>query len=145
MKRCAPFLLTLLLTLSALGCVKEESTNNTPVQPLLSTNTSNNAPQVKSSPQPGNANSKLNNARPSASPTPISTTTAGKPSNSARERTSGSSDDYYINSKGMRVRRPVRSSTAPAGATARCRDGTYSFSQSRRGTCSHHGGVAEWL
>lgn len=35
--------------------------------------------------------------------------------------------------------------TAPAGATARCRDGAFSFSQSRRGTCSGHGGVAEWL
>jgi hypothetical protein len=32
----------------------------------------------------------------------------------------------------------------PAGATARCRDGTYSYSASRRGTCSHHGGVAVW-
>ncbi|WP_289144502.1 DUF3761 domain-containing protein, partial [uncultured Bacteroides sp.] len=28
---------------------------------------------------------------------------------------------------------------------ALCRDGTYSFSKSRRGTCSHHGGVAKWL
>jgi len=36
-------------------------------------------------------------------------------------------------------------STAPAGATARCRDGTYSYSQNHRGTCSHHGGVAQWL
>lgn len=35
--------------------------------------------------------------------------------------------------------------TVPAGATARCRDGTYSFSQSRSGTCSRHGGVAEWI
>lgn len=26
-----------------------------------------------------------------------------------------------------------------------CRDGTYSFSQHRAGTCSHHGGVARWL
>jgi hypothetical protein len=34
---------------------------------------------------------------------------------------------------------------APAGATALCRDGTYSFSQHRSGTCSHHGGVARWL
>jgi hypothetical protein len=34
---------------------------------------------------------------------------------------------------------------APAGASAKCRDGTFSFSQSRRGTCSHHGGVTEWL
>jgi uncharacterized protein YraI len=42
-------------------------------------------------------------------------------------------------------RRPVRSDTAPPGASARCNDGTYSFSQNRRGTCSHHGGVAEWL
>lgn len=34
---------------------------------------------------------------------------------------------------------------APAGATAQCRDGTYSFSQHHSGTCSHHGGVAMWL
>ncbi|WP_083528068.1 DUF3761 domain-containing protein [Curtobacterium ammoniigenes] len=34
---------------------------------------------------------------------------------------------------------------APSGATAKCNDGTYSFSQSRRGTCSSHGGVAAWL
>src|SRR6266571_1714323 len=34
---------------------------------------------------------------------------------------------------------------APTGATARCRDGTYSFSKHNRGTCSHHGGVAMWL
>jgi hypothetical protein len=53
--------------------------------------------------------------------------------------------DYYSNSRGRCVHRPVRTPRAPAGATARCRDGTYSFSQSRRGTCSHHGGVAAWL
>jgi hypothetical protein len=34
---------------------------------------------------------------------------------------------------------------APPGATAQCRDGTYSFSTHRSGTCSHHGGVAMWL
>jgi serine/threonine-protein kinase len=33
----------------------------------------------------------------------------------------------------------------PAGATAICNDGTYSYSQHRRGTCSHHGGVRVWL
>src|SRR5436853_4552041 len=36
-------------------------------------------------------------------------------------------------------------SSVPSGATARCRDGTYSFSRHRSGTCSHHGGVAMWL
>lgn len=55
------------------------------------------------------------------------------------------SSDYYTNSRGHRVHRPVRANRAPQGASARCRDGTYSFSQSRRGTCSHHGGVAVWL
>lgn len=33
----------------------------------------------------------------------------------------------------------------PKGATALCRDGTYSHSKHHRGTCSHHGGVAKWL
>ncbi len=37
------------------------------------------------------------------------------------------------------------SAAPPPGATAKCRDGTYSFSQHRSGTCSHHGGVAVWL
>jgi hypothetical protein len=32
----------------------------------------------------------------------------------------------------------------PAGATAKCNDGTYSYSQHRQGTCSHHGGVNVW-
>lgn len=30
-------------------------------------------------------------------------------------------------------------------ATALCRDGTYSYSANRHGTCSHHGGVKYWL
>jgi hypothetical protein len=34
---------------------------------------------------------------------------------------------------------------APPGATAVCKDGTYSHSQHRSGTCSGHGGVARWL
>jgi hypothetical protein len=53
--------------------------------------------------------------------------------------------DYYVNVDGNCVHRPEQAATAPAGATARCADGTYSFSQHRSGTCSYHGGVAEWL
>jgi Protein of unknown function (DUF3761) len=37
------------------------------------------------------------------------------------------------------------SNTDPTGATAKCKDGTYSKSQHRSGTCSSHGGVAQWL
>jgi hypothetical protein len=51
----------------------------------------------------------------------------------------------YRNVNGRRVHSPVIRRSAPAGATARCRDGSYSFSRNRRGTCSHHGGVAQWL
>jgi uncharacterized protein YgiM (DUF1202 family) len=57
----------------------------------------------------------------------------------------GRSADTYTNVDGVEVPRPRRSATIPAGATARCADGTYSFSRNHRGTCSHHGGVAEWL
>ena len=36
-------------------------------------------------------------------------------------------------------------SSAPSGATARCKDGTYSYAVHHQGACSHHGGVAAWL
>src|SRR2546428_568657 len=53
----------------------------------------------------------------------------------------------YINSQGEWVPSPTRTADGkpPTGATAHCRDGTFSFSRTRQGTCSHHGGVAEWL
>lgn len=54
-------------------------------------------------------------------------------------------DDSYVNSDGHCVHNPVAATTAPDGASAQCNDGTYSFSEHRRGTCIHHGGVAEWL
>jgi hypothetical protein len=50
--------------------------------------------------------------------------------------------DYYKNVSGNCVHRP---SSSPTGATARCADGTYSYSQHASGTCSHHGGVARWI
>lgn len=55
--------------------------------------------------------------------------------------------DGYLNSKGESVHAPAHSASgaAPDGATAKCRDGEYSFSHSRSGTCSRHGGVGEWL
>ncbi len=57
----------------------------------------------------------------------------------------GCGADYYINSRGNCVRRPVRADRPPTRATARCRDGTYSFSQSRYGACNWRDGVAKWL
>jgi hypothetical protein len=40
---------------------------------------------------------------------------------------------------------PVVPPIVPANATARCRDGAYSCSEHRSGTCSSHGGVDQWL
>jgi hypothetical protein len=53
----------------------------------------------------------------------------------------------YINSRGQWIPSPTHTvdGQAPTGATARCRDGSFSFSQSQRGTCSWHGGVDQWL
>lgn len=38
----------------------------------------------------------------------------------------------------------ARPASAPATATAKCKDGTYSESKQHSGACSHHGGVVEW-
>ena len=53
----------------------------------------------------------------------------------------------YTNRDGNTVHRPAHSKSdkVPQGATAKCRDGSYSFSQHHRGTCSRHGGVSAWL
>jgi hypothetical protein len=67
-----------------------------------------------------------------------------KPANAQSDK-DASKPHSYTNSAGQRVQSPTKSSTVPKGATAQCRDGSYSFSQSRRGTCSHHGGVGRWL
>ena len=53
----------------------------------------------------------------------------------------------YVNKSGNTIHSPAhtKDGTLPVGATAKCRDATYSFSQHHQGTCSRHGGVAQWL
>lgn len=83
-----------------------------------------------------------------AKPAEPSTETA-KPTVQTKKETPAdiplSNNNYYTNVDGNQVHSPAYAPNVPQGASARCRDGTYSFSQNRRGTCSHHGGVAEWL
>ncbi len=79
---------------------------------------------------------------PTKAPTQITAPTA------TQQQSGGlSNDTYYTNTAGNEVHAPAYSNdgSIPAGASAKCADGTYSFSQSRRGTCSGHGGVAQWL
>lgn len=69
---------------------------------------------------------------------------ATKPATVSRG-SSHASGKGYVNSQGNWIPSPVFSQDGPpAGASAKCNDGSYSFSASRRGTCSHHGGVAVW-
>jgi hypothetical protein len=58
-----------------------------------------------------------------------------------------SSYSGYYNSAGSYIPSPSYSGATTGGysPTAVCRDGTYSYSQSRSGTCSSHGGVSSWL
>lgn len=56
-----------------------------------------------------------------------------------------SNNNTYVNVAGNEVHAPAYAPSVPVGASAVCRDNTYSFSQNRRGTCSRHGGVARWL
>ena len=49
----------------------------------------------------------------------------------------------YVGASGRNVRSPSRSLLAAAlGSSAKCRDGSHSFSRHSSGTCSGHGGVA---
>jgi hypothetical protein len=81
------------------------------------------------------------------SPVKLNTSNAVNPAPKPVQSNNLSNDNYYTNTAGNTVHSPAYSenNSIPVGATAKCRDGTYSFSQSRRGTCSHHGGVASWF
>ncbi|ORA98181.1 hypothetical protein BST33_16960 [Mycolicibacter minnesotensis] len=51
----------------------------------------------------------------------------------------------YRNVKGVCVPLPSDAPYPPRGANALCTDGSYSFSDHRRGSCARHGGVHAWL
>lgn len=74
-------------------------------------------------------------------PPPASTTQPAQDESNLKEH------NHYVNKDGKVVHSPAhtKDGKAPPGASAQCRDGSYSFSQNHRGTCSHHGGVATWL
>jgi hypothetical protein len=86
------------------------------------------------------------NQAPSQSAPSSGSSSAKARSNQSEDKDKSCTDNgKHVNSRGETVKRPETCSGAPKGATAQCRDKSYSFSRSRRGTCSHHGGVAKWL
>jgi hypothetical protein len=75
------------------------------------------------------------------------TASAYQPPASTPDEADLSNHNTYRNTDGATVHAPARSRSGkvPDGASARCRDGTYSFSRHHSGTCSRHGGVDAWL
>jgi hypothetical protein len=52
---------------------------------------------------------------------------------------------HYVNSSGHFVHSPsCGNESEPPQHTATCRDGSISYSEHHSGTCSGHGGVAQW-
>lgn len=92
--------------------------------------------------QPAKSENESNASAPSTEPEQA---TPEGSSEESGESGSECTDGTYENSSGNTVCKPEESPTVPTGATARCADGTYSFSEHRSGTCSYHRGVAEWL
>jgi Protein of unknown function (DUF3761) len=67
-------------------------------------------------------------------------------SNDAAASNQGSEPGFFGRLMGRSAPAPRRKAPAQQGApTARCNDGTTSYSQHHSGTCSGHGGVAQWL
>ncbi len=66
---------------------------------------------------------------------------AKAPAKTLKERMEG-----HMAAKHEAAKKPEKAGVAgAAGATARCKDGTYSHAKTHRGACSGHGGVAEWM
>jgi uncharacterized protein YpuA (DUF1002 family) len=51
----------------------------------------------------------------------------------------------YKNKDGEKVKSPRKADKTPKHATAKCADGTYSFSKHASGACFSHGGVDAWI
>jgi len=111
-----------------------------------------NSPSAQSTIEPISVfETQSNNLKTETASTPstptvksVAPTVSSSPETTKDDSATLSNDNYYVNVDGNTVHSPAYSNSIPAGASAKCRDGTYSFSQNRRGTCSHHGGVAEW-
>jgi len=54
-------------------------------------------------------------------------------------------DKHYVNSDGRTIHSPSNPSPGKHLPVQPLTDGSFSFSQDRQGTCSHHGGVSTWL
>jgi Protein of unknown function (DUF3761) len=139
-------LATALVTLAGCGPVDSPAGGTAPAVVVTATPTPSTTPSTTSSPTPSPSPEPTTGApTPAAAPTTAAAIVGGGTGGGSGGGAGSCPVDYYRNSSGNCVHRPAPAPTHPAGATALCNDGTYSYSQHRQGTCSHHGGVRIWF
>jgi Protein of unknown function (DUF3761) len=117
-----------------------------PVDPQAASVTGRAAPAQAGPPRQAPRAQTARQAVPAAPRPAVAPKPAAKPAPPPEPSSAACSEaTHYVNSSGNCVLRPVVAAVAPSGASARCKDGTYSSSQHRSGTCSGHKGVQEWL
>jgi hypothetical protein len=93
-------------------------------------------------------------SKPVVKQTTVSTTTrhydCAKAGNANKQQCKASASVQQASTKPVSMPKAAAQAKAsvdanPAGAIARCKDGTYSHAKTHRGACSRHGGVANWL
>ena len=95
------------------------------------------APTPAAAPAPATPAARPPAMAPAATPAPA------PPSDRVRSTTKASSSSSNSSNETGGSGKPE--DTDPTGAVAKCKDGMYSHSAHRTGSCSGHGGVAQWL
>lgn len=137
--------ITGLLVLNGIFNNPKPQVAGTQIEKPAATATPTAIPSLTPTPSPTPSPTPILTPSPTPKPTPVPTVKPQVQQNTYQAPVIDAGCGTYTNSAGQQVARPCPANDVPAGATARCRDGTYSYSQSRRGTCSSHGGVAQWL
>ncbi|HTB27320.1 MAG TPA: DUF3761 domain-containing protein [Steroidobacteraceae bacterium] len=91
----------------------------------------------------GAAAASTPSSSPAASAPPASGSAMKAAAGSSGSSSSGSSTASTPSSSSSNS--TTTGNTDPTGATAKCKDGTYSKSKHHSGTCSKHGGVDQWM
>lgn len=100
----------------------DEATAAAPVAPAAPPSPATTATKTVRAPQPARTSAPATPAPPAATDAPPAPVPTATPKPTGAAPTTGTA----------------------ANATAKCKDGTFSYAKQHSGACSHHGGVAEW-
>ena len=127
------------------GCATPAPADRLPGAPVVVTHSASPPVPASTSTDAGTPAATPATTAPPPAPAPPAAAPNGNATTANGAGGGGCSADEYRNVDGVCVPRPTHAAAPPPGATAECKDGTYSFSKHRSGTCSGHGGVKRWL